>query len=241
MHLYGRNAWSPEIADICRRHALILVEDNAQAAGAVASGGRRTGSLGDAAGHSFYPGKNLGALGDGGAVTTDDPELARMVRTLAFYGSEKKYIFDFCGRNSRLDEIQAAALRVKLPRLDNDNSRRREIARRYQREINNPDILLPFPDDNKAGKDNVFHLFPVLSGSRDKLQAHLTDKGIMTMIHYPVPPHLQKCYKDTLPIRGSLALTEFLADHILSLPISPVMTDEEVSDVIRAVNSFSPY
>lgn len=239
VHLYGRCAYSEEIDNFCRENNLIMVEDNAQAAGCLFKNTRRTGSLGQAAGHSFYPGKNLGALGDGGAVTTDDEELARMVRTLAFYGSGKKYIFDYIGRNSRLDELQAAALSVKLPRLDSDNSRRREIARIYQKEIYNPCVILPYPDDDKAALNNVFHLFPILSEKRDKLKDALEEKGIQTLIHYPVPPHLQKCYEGKLEIKSRLTNAEMIANCELSLPISQVMEDWEVEKVIEAVNKFS--
>lgn len=235
VHLYGRNAFAEEIGRFCRERNLLLIEDNAQAAGC-RYGARLTGSLGDAAGHSFYPGKNLGALGDGGAVTTDDAELARMVRTLAFYGSEKKYVFDYRGRNSRLDEIQAATLRVKLPRLDKDNERRREIARYYQENIRNPKVSLPYPDEEKAGKDNVFHIFPILVDNRDSFQTALTEKGVHTLIHYPIPPHLQKCYRGELPTRFPLPVSENIALRELSIPISPVMTDEEVEEVVRAIN-----
>ncbi|MDE5869036.1 MAG: DegT/DnrJ/EryC1/StrS family aminotransferase, partial [Muribaculaceae bacterium] len=238
VHLYGRNAFTKEIDEFCKENKLKLIEDNAQAAGALYDHSKRTGSLGDAAGHSFYPGKNLGALGDGGAVTTSDAALAKMVRTLAFYGSEKKYVFEYCGRNSRLDEIQAAALRIKLPRLDKDNERRREIARRYQKEINNPIIILPFPDEDKAEDNNVFHLFPILSENRDELQEYLTEKGIQTLIHYPIPPHQQNCYKDKVPVRFPLPHTERIAKEELSLPISQVMTDKEVAYVIEALNSY---
>lgn len=236
VHLYGRNAYSEEIGRFCKENGLILVEDNAQAAGC-RYGERLTGSLGDAAGHSFYPGKNLGALGDGGAVTTDDVELARMVRTLAFYGSVKKYVFDHCGRNSRLDEMQAAALRVKLRRLDDDNERRRRIARYYQANIRNPKVVLPYPENEKAGSDNVFHLFPILVDGRDEMQAALTEKGIQTIIHYPIPPHLQKCYEGILPVRFPLPVTEDIARRELSLPISPVMTDGEAEEVVMTINS----
>ncbi|MDE5789801.1 MAG: DegT/DnrJ/EryC1/StrS family aminotransferase, partial [Muribaculaceae bacterium] len=225
------------VAEFCKKNDLKLIEDNAQAAGCKYTSTLRTGSLGDAAGHSFYPGKNLGALGDGGAVTTNDAELARKIRTLAFYGSEKKYIFNYCGRNSRLDEIQAASLRVKLPRLDEDNERRREIARRFQAEIINPEVSLPFPDGDKAGENNVFHLFPILAKNREQLQDSLSKKGIQTLIHYPVPPHLQRCYKGKIPVRFPLPVTEYIASHELSLPISPVMTDEEVRIVIDAINN----
>ncbi|MDE7413807.1 MAG: DegT/DnrJ/EryC1/StrS family aminotransferase [Muribaculaceae bacterium] len=238
VHLYGRNSFATEIADICSRHNLILVEDNAQAAGCRNSDGRITGSLGNAAAHSFYPGKNLGALGDGGAVTTNDPELARIVRTLAFYGSEKKYVFDYCGRNSRLDEIQAAVLRLKLPRLDEDNSRRRVIAEIMQREISNPLIGLPYPENDKTGNNNVFHLFPVFCEDRDRLQNYLMENGIQTIIHYPIPPHRQKCYEGKIPIRHPLDVTEWIARTELSLPISQVMTEEEALQVCSILNDF---
>ncbi len=237
VHLYGRCSFAESVAEFCKKNDLKLIEDNAQAAGCKYTSTLRTGSLGDASGHSFYPGKNLGALGDGGAVTTNDAELARMIRTLAFYGSEKKYIFNYCGRNSRLDEIQAASLRVKLPRLDEDNERRREIARRFQAEIVNPEVTLPFPDGDKAGENNVFHLFPILAKNREQLQDSLSKKGIQTLIHYPVPPHLQRCYKGKIPVRFPLPVTEYIASHELSLPISPVMTDEEVRIVIDAINN----
>ncbi|MBD5236186.1 MAG: DegT/DnrJ/EryC1/StrS family aminotransferase [Bacteroidales bacterium] len=236
VHLYGRCAMTEEIEQFCNSNNLLIIEDNAQAAGALYNGNRRTGSLGDAAGHSFYPGKNLGALGDGGAVTTNDPDLDRMVRTLAFYGSEKKYIFDYKGKNSRLDEIQAAALRVKLPRLDADNRRRREIARIYQTEIDNPSVILPYPHDDRAGENNVFHLFPIFIKNRDEAQQKLSDKGVETIIHYPLPPHLQKCYRNNLHIPFPLPVAEKIAKTELSLPISPVMTDQEVNQVINAVN-----
>lgn len=233
VHLYGRCAYSHEIGDLCRRHGLLLVEDNAQSHGCL-FGGRRTGSLGDAAGHSFYPGKNLGALGDAGAVTTSDTRLAAMVRMLANYGSSSKYICDYLGRNSRMDEIQAAVLNIKLPRLDADNSRRIDIAGRYYREIHNPAVSMPV--ETPAGA-NVYHIFPVFTARRDELQAYLRDRGVATLIHYPVAPHLQKCYADMasmhLPVAGYLHASE------LSLPVSPVMTDDEVGEVIRLINDFS--
>lgn len=238
VHLYGRNAYTPGIEEICRRHGLKLIEDNAQAAGCLTLDGRHTGSLGHAAGHSFYPGKNLGALGDGGCVTTSDPLLADMIRTLAFYGSSKRYVFDHIGRNSRLDEIQAAALRVKLPRLDNDNDVRRKIAARYRDEIHNPLVTVPMSDLASDSPQHIYHLFPVLSEHRDALQIFLADKGIETLIHYPIPPHLQKCYEGRLEVRTPLPVTEKIHACELSLPISPVMSDEEVGWVIEAVNNF---
>lgn len=238
VHLYGRNAWCPEIKIICEKYNLKLIEDNAQASGCFNQEGKRTGSLGDAAGHSFYPGKNLGALGDGGAVTTSDPNLARMVRTLAFYGSEKKYVFDYCGRNSRLDEIQAAALRVKLPRLDQDNAKRREIAAYYRDNIKNPLIQIPHRDLESSSPQNIFHLFPVLSPRRDKIIEYLTANQVQSQIHYPIPPHQQKCYQGVLIPRFPLPVTEKIHAEELSLPISPVMTDSEVDQVVELLNSF---
>ena len=189
VHLYGRCAMTERIADICRRHNLLLFEDNAQAHGCTFQG-RHTGSLGNAAAHSFYPGKNLGALGDAGAVTTDDDELAAIVRAIANYGSAKKYVFDYQGLNSRMDEIHAAVLSVKLKYLDEDNNRRKQIAHYYINNINNPEVRMMKEDDT----DNVRHIFPILSLHRDTLQQHLLGEGVATMIHYPIPPHRQKCY-----------------------------------------------
>lgn len=234
VHLYGRCAYSPEIEEIVKRHDLILIEDNAQAHGCRYDG-RLTGSLGLAGCHSFYPGKNLGALGDGGAVTTDDSALAETIRALANYGSSRKYIFDYCGKNSRLDEIQAAALRVKLKYLDEDNDKRRDIARIYYENISNPLIQLPPASGNGS---NVYHLFPVLTDFRDQLQGYLSELGIQTLIHYPVPPHKQKCYEAYASL--SLPVTERLAATELSLPISPVMTRDEALEVSAAVNKFRP-
>ena len=181
VHLYGRNAYTDKIGQLCRKHNLKLVEDNAQAHGCKHTDGRMTGSIGDAAGHSFYPGKNLGALGDGGAVTTSDPELAAAVRALANYGSQKKYVFRYTGRNSRLDEIQAAILSVKLKYLVEDNAHRKEVAQKYYMQINNPLIKLPdlIPDEQ-----NVYHLFPVFCEKRDELQDYLEKNGVGTVIHF---------------------------------------------------------
>lgn len=234
VHLYGRCAYTDHIADICRRHSLLLVEDNAQAHGC-RFGDRRTGSLGHAAAHSFYPGKNLGALGDGGAVTTDSDELARTVRTLANYGSEQKYIFRYQGRNSRLDEIQAAVLAAKLPHLDADNDRRRHIARMYLDGISNPAVTLPACAD---GTDNVYHIFPVFTPHRQSLQTYLADNGVQTLIHYPVPPHRQQCYSSWNT--RSYPVTERIHERELSLPISPVLTDDEARRVIDLINSWRP-
>ncbi len=232
VHLYGRLAFSREIAEICKSYGLILVEDNAQAHGCRYNG-KTTGSLGDAAGHSFYPGKNLGALGDGGAVTTNNKELADTVRTLANYGSSRKYIFKYIGRNSRLDEIQAAVLDVKLKYLDEDNEKRRIIARYYYKNIRNSKIYLP---TIIAEASNVFHIFPIFCTERDALQQHLSGNGIQTLIHYPVPPHRQECYKEWNQIR--LPITEKIHQEELSLPISQVMSLEEAQEVVEMINKF---
>ena len=234
VHLYGRDAFTPRIGEICRRHGLKLVEDNAQAHGCRSFDGRRTGSLGDAAGHSFYPGKNLGALGDGGAVTTDDAVLAETVRALANYGSQKKYVFKYAGRNSRLDEIQAAVLDVKLKYLDEDNAHRRAVARLYRSAIHNPSVVFP---SEIAPERNVWHLFPVLCERRDALQAYLKDAGVGTVIHYPIPPHKQECYRSWNPL--SFPITESIARRELSLPIGPSITLEEASEVARLINDFN--
>ena len=207
------------------------MEDNAQAHGCTWQG-KKTGSLGEAAGHSFYPGKNLGALGDGGVVTTDNKELADCVRALANYGSQKKYVFKYRGRNSRLDEIQAAVLDVKLRHLDEDNRLRQQVAAYYYDNINNPFITLParLPDEN-----NVYHLFPILCERRDELQQYLSKNGVQTLIHYPIPPHLQECYAgewDGL----SLPITERLAKQELSLPMSQVMSEHDLKVVVNTIN-----
>lgn len=233
VHLYGRIAYTEKIGELCRKYGLKLVEDCAQSHGCLYSDGRMTGSIGDAAGHSFYPGKNLGALGDGGAVTTDDPVLAETVRALANYGSQKKYVFKYAGRNSRLDEIQAAVLDVKLKYLVEDNNHRKEVARYYIENIKNPLITLP---DTLPFESNVFHLFPILCERRDELQAYLAENGVGTVIHYPIPPHKQECYKEWNHI--SLPVTEYIADHELSLPIGPAIKAEDVETIVNLLNSF---
>ncbi|MBO7511020.1 MAG: DegT/DnrJ/EryC1/StrS family aminotransferase [Bacteroidales bacterium] len=233
VHLYGRLAYSEKIGALCKKYGLKLVEDNAQAHGCRLADGRKTGSLGDAAGHSFYPGKNLGALGDGGAVTTNDPELAAAVRALANYGSQKKYVFKYTGRNSRLDEIQAAVLDVKLKYLDEDNAHRKEVASYYYEHIRNASVSLP---ERLPEEANVYHLFPILCERRDALQAFLKERGIGTVIHYPIPPHKQECYKEWNGM--SLPITEYIAEHELSLPIGPTITLEEAAQVVEAVNAF---
>ncbi len=236
VHLYGRCAMTEKIADICKKHNLRLVEDNAQAHGCKWNG-KRTGSIGDAAGHSFYPGKNLGALGDAGAVTTDKKELADAIRALANYGSQKKYVFKYTGRNSRLDEIQAAILDVKLRHLDEDNHLRHLVAAYYYEHINNPLITLPkqIPDEN-----NVYHLFPILCEKRDELQEYLKQNAIQTLIHYPIPPHHQECYAQeswNMP-QMSLPITEQIHNQELSLPMGQCMTIEQVEYVVKTINEF---
>lgn len=239
VHLYGRNAYTDKIGEICRKYNLKLIEDNAQAHGCKHADGRMTGSIGDAAGHSFYPGKNLGALGDGGAVTTNDEELAKAVRALANYGSQKKYVFKYAGRNSRLDEIQAAVLDVKLKYLVGDNLHRKEVAHYYYDHIDNPLITLP---DLLPDEQNAYHLFPVIvgGGKRDALHDYLEQNGVGTVIHYPIAPHRQECYAKAewnLP-QLSLPFTERLADEELSLPIGPTITIDEVKQVVDLLNKW---
>lgn len=231
VHLYGCCAYTDRIGEICKKYNLKLIEDNAQAHGCKFRG-RRTGSLGDAAGHSFYPGKNLGALGDAGAVTTDDEDLAKTIRSLANYGSQRKYVFKYCGRNSRLDEIQAAVLDVKLKYLDEDNERRKAIARRYIDGIHNPHIKLPRAEDWDS---NVFHIFPIMTERRDELQKFLADNGIQTLIHYPIPPHKQECYKEWN--HRSYPITERLSAQELSLPIYPSLSSSDLTSILDLLNN----
>lgn len=237
VHLYGRNAYTDKIGALCKKYNLKLVEDNAQAHGCKHTDGRVTGSIGDAAGHSFYPGKNLGALGDGGAVTTNDPELAAAVRALANYGSQKKYVFKYAGRNSRLDEIHAAVLDVKLKYLNEDNAHRQEMAKLYYEGIKNPLITLP---DLLDDAQNVYHLFPVLCEKRDELQAYLKENGVGTVIHYPIPPFKQECYskEDWNTPQRSFLITEKIHDTELSIPIGPTITEEEINYIIEIINNF---
>ena len=238
VHLYGRCAYTERIADICRRHHLLLIEDNAQAHGCLYPYGdkvpqpRRTGSFGHAAAHSFYPGKNLGALGDAGAVTTDDDQLAATVRSIANYGSSRKYVFDYIGRNSRIDELQAAVLSVKLKYLDEDNARRQAIARYYVSTVKNEAVVLP-----QMVQENVWHVFPILCEHRDALQACLAENGVQTLIHYPIPPHRQACYADWHNL--CLPVTERIHAQELSLPCHPAMTDAEVERVTDIINHFN--
>lgn len=232
VHLYGRCAYTERIGEQCKKYNLLLIEDNAQAHGCHYQE-ERTGSLGHAAGHSFYPGKNLGALGDGGCVTTDDDELASVIRALGNYGSEEKYVFKYAGYNSRLDELQAAVLVVKLAHLDEDNHRRAAIAELYYKGIVNPLIRLPQRVDSAC---NVYHLFPVFCEERDRLQQYLREQGIETLIHYPIAPHQQECYKEYAHL--SLPITEEIHRTELSLPIGPTMILEEAQKVVNAINHF---
>lgn len=232
VHLYGQCSYTDKIGEICKKNNIKLIEDNAQATGCK-SNNKTTGSLGDAAGHSFYPGKNLGAFGDGGAITTNNKELADTARALANYGSNVKYISEYQGLNSRLDEIQAAILNVKLKYLNEDNQRRKEVARYYLEYINNPAVILPKVNDWDA---HVFHLFVIRSAYRDELLQYLNDNGVQALIHYPVPPHKQKAYKDWNNLH--LPITEKIHNEVLSLPISQIITDEAVETVVKTVNSF---
>lgn len=233
VHLYGRCAMTERIATICRERKLLLVEDNAQAHGCTYRG-RHTGSLGDAAAHSFYPGKNLGALGDAGAITTYDKNLADVCRALGNYGSARKYIFQYKGKNSRIDELQAAVLDVKLKYLDEENQRRKEIAKMYFENIKNPLIRLPMKNGDA---DNVFHIFPLLCKTRDRLQEYLMCKDIGTVIHYPLPPHKQECYKEWNNL--SMPVTERIHHEELSIPCNPCMTDGDVETVVVALNEYN--
>lgn len=232
VHLYGQCAYTEKIGELCKKYNLKLIEDNAQAHGCMFSG-KKTGSLGDAAGHSFYPGKNLGALGDAGAVTTNDEVLALAIRSLANYGSSKKYVFKYTGRNSRLDEIQAAILDVKLKHLDEDVAIRKSVAKQYIEGINNSKITLPKVFD---WNQHVFHLFPIMCEHRDELQKYLTENGIGTNIHYPIPPHKEECYKEWNGM--NLPVTEKIHNTELSIPISPCMTEDQIDYVISIINKF---
>lgn len=233
VHLYGRCTYNERIQTFCETHDLLFIEDNAQAHGCIYEG-RKTGSLGHAACHSFYPGKNLGAFGDGGAVTTDDEALAQVLRSIANYGFSEKYVATYKGRNSRLDEVQAAVLDVKLAYLDKENQKRVDIAHAYYQNIKNENVRLP----KQMGNDNnVYHIFPVFTPHRDQLKQYLQDCGIGTLIHYPIPPHLQSCYQEYHHL--SLPVTERLAHEELSLPLNSTMTDEEVMYIIETIQAFN--
>lgn len=240
VHLYGRIAYTDKIGALCKKYNLKLVEDCAQSHGCKHTDGRVTGNIGDAAAHSFYPGKNLGALGDGGAVTTNDPELATVVRTLANYGSQKKYVFQYTGRNSRLDEIQAAVLNVKLKYLIEDNAHRKTVAHYYYEHINNPLIIMP---DLLPDEQNAYHLFPIIvkgKENRDCLHDYLQKNGVSTVCHYPIAPHKQECYAKEVwnTPQLSLPITERLADEELSLPIGPAITLQDIVQIVELVNKF---
>lgn len=233
VHLYGRIAYHEKLKELASKYNLKIIEDNAQAIGAKFLD-KKSGNLGDSSGFSFYPGKNLGALGDGGAITTNDKELADCARAIGNYGSNQKYINVYKGLNSRLDELQAAVLDVKLKYLDNENQRRRQIAEYYCKNITNPEIILPtFP---KEREEHVWHLFVVRTICREKLQKYLTENNIQTLIHYPIPPHQQKCYKEYGNL--SFPITEKIHQEVLSVPISPVLEESEVEKVVQTINKF---
>lgn len=240
VHLYGQVCWNDKLVEIAKNNNLKIIEDNAQAIGAIYNG-TKTGNLGDAAGFSFYPGKNLGALGDAGAVSTNDDQLAERIRALGNYGSKKKYVNEFQGLNSRLDELQAAFLDVKLKYIDTENQYRRQIAQRYLSEINNPNIILPVPVATQfapaENKEHVWHLFVIRCEKRDALQNYLAEKGIQTLIHYPIPPNKQLAYKELNHL--DFPITNTIHDQVLSLPISPVLTQDEITKVIETINLFA--
>lgn len=243
VHLYGKCSVTPSMIAICKKHHLLLFEDNAQAHGCIYSEyGKRTGSLGTAAAHSFYPGKNLGALGDAGAVTTDDDDLAEVIRALGNYGSARKYVFDYQGRNSRMDEIQAAVLDVKLAHLDETNERRQDLAQLYLKYLGEDkrtgmQNLKMIPSNLYSPKEsNVVHIFPILSARRDELQQYLKENGVGTMIHYPIPPHQQKCYAEWNHLH--LPITEKIHQQELSLPCNQNMTEEDVERIAELIRKF---
>ena len=244
VHLYGKCSVTPNMMDICKKHHLLLFEDNAQAHGCIyRENGKRTGSLGAAAAHSFYPGKNLGALGDAGAVTTDDDDLAEVIRALGNYGSARKYVFDYQGRNSRMDEIQAAVLDVKLKHLDETNERRQDLAQLYMKYLGEDkrttgmQSLKMIPSNLYSPKEsNVVHIFPILSSRRDELQQYLKENGVGTMIHYPIPPHQQKCYAEWNHLH--LPITEKIHQQELSLPCNQSMTEEDVERIAELIRKF---
>lgn len=250
VHLYGKCSVTPSMIAICKKHHLLLFEDNAQAHGCIYRGktsvdgwdGKRTGSLGTAAAHSFYPGKNLGALGDAGAVTTDDDDLAEVIRALGNYGSARKYVFDYQGRNSRMDEIQASVLDVKLAHLDETNERRQDLAQLYLKYLGEDkrtgmQNLKMIPSKLYSPKEsNVVHIFPILSSRRDELQQYLKENGVGTMIHYPIPPHQQKCYAEWNHLH--LPITEKIHQQELSLPCNQSMTEEDVERIAELIRKF---
>jgi dTDP-4-amino-4,6-dideoxygalactose transaminase len=232
VHLYGRIAYNDALGDICRRHGLKLMEDCAQSHGCTYKG-VKTGALGDAAAHSFYPGKNLGAFGDAGAVTTGDAELASVIRALANYGSQKKYVFRYVGINSRMSELDAAVLDVKLKYLDEDNRKRQQLAAYYYDNISNPLITLP---SRLSDENNVYHQFPILCERRDELQQYLQEGGVQTLIHYPIPPHKQECYREWN--NRCYPITERIHQQELSIPMNQVVSREEAETVVGLINNF---
>lgn len=235
VHLYGRIAYNDKLGELCKKYDLKLMEDCAQSHGCRWRG-KKTGSLGDAAAHSFYPGKNLGAFGDAGAVTTSDKELADVIRALANYGSQKKYVFKYVGMNSRMSEMDAAVLDVKLRYLDEDNKKRQKIAAFYYKYITNPLITLPSRLDDE---NNVYHQFPVFCEERERLQDYLRENGVQTLIHYPIPPHLQECYDGGQLVYDELPITERIHAQELSIPMNQVLTKNEVNFVVSLLNAFN--
>ncbi len=239
VHLYGQVCWSDALVALAKKHHLKIIEDNAQAIGAEWKG-VKTGNLGDAAGFSFYPGKNLGALGDAGAVTANDAALADIVRALGNYGSRKKYVNEFQGLNSRLDEMQAAFLTVKLKYIDAENQHRRQLASLYLNGITNPKIQLPVPENKlfatDKNKEHTWHLFVIRCKEREQLQAYLTTHGVQTLIHYPIPPNKQLAYATMN--HQDYPITDAMHEEVLSLPLSPVMIGEEVKGIIEVLNRF---
>lgn len=233
VHLYGQLCKMDDILDLSTKYNLKVIEDCAQSHGATLLNGKRAGNIGDAAGFSFYPGKNFGALGDGGAVTTNDDELAATIKALLNYGSHIKYQNKFKGINSRLDELQAALLSIKLPLLDQETSLRREIANRYLTEINNDKIIMPSLTNQQ---EHVWHLFVVRTEDRDNLQKYLLDNEVQTVIHYPIPPHKQEAYLELSD--KSYPISELIHATVLSLPISPVISKQEVNRVIELLNAY---
>lgn len=232
VHLYGRIAYNDKLGEICKKHGLKLMEDCAQSHGCSWKG-VKTGALGDSAAHSFYPGKNLGAFGDAGAVTTNDAELADVICALANYGSQKKYVFKYVGMNSRMSELDAAVLDVKLKYLDDDNSKRQQIAAYYYEHISNPLVALP---KRIADENNVYHQYPIFCEHRDDLQKYLTDNGIQTLIHYPIPPHRQECYAEWN--NRSYPITEQIHQQELSIPMNQVLTKDDVEYITNIINQY---
>jgi len=232
VHLYGQNAMTNTIESLAKKYKLLIIEDSAQSHGACFKA-KKAGNLGNASGFSFYPGKNLGALGDAGAVTTNNTKLANAIRALANYGSQKKYVNQYQGLNSRLDEIQAAILSVKLKKIDDDIIIRRNIAETYLKKIDNKKVVLPEIVDRKG---HIWHLFVIRTKKRDELQQYLTNYGIQTLIHYPIPPHKQQAYQEWNSL--TFSITEQIHNEVLSLPISPVMKKEDVEEIIKVLNKF---